>query len=304
MADNSDRPVDEYGEPIPTQAELDRERQRIEELRRASEEAAALERQLSTQLPTAPVGLPQDVGPAPMATEVAQVPSAPPLSLPVSKGRMYMGPAMTPEEELAFRSAPSLQSRVLVPPPTPEASAGAASRVAAMTAPEPISAYGGAPSPTSIYPEMRQFYAQQQIRKAVEAGTPISQAMQLYGPEFFARGAKPITPIEQARLDLAKGREAGIQSRFEAAEARRLGEPTVGELSEYRRNLAQMKDAQKALDEMEKKAEEGEVALENNPRAAALFSQWEQAKNAVFNYEQKFGRKTTSDQKYTVVRVR
>lgn len=163
MADENDRPVDEFGEPILTQAEQETERARQEELRRTSEEAAALERQLPS--------------------------SAQPLSLPVSQGRMYLGPAMTPEQEAAFHVAPSLSSRVLVPPPTAESSAGAAARVAAATAPPTISAAAGAPSPTSIYPEMRQFYAQQQIRNAVAAGMPMDQAVQTYGPEFFARSS-------------------------------------------------------------------------------------------------------------------
>lgn len=261
MADENDRPTDEFGEPIPTQAQLETERAKQEELRRAAEEAAALE---------------------------AQLPSSTPLSLPVSSGRMYMGPSMTPEQETAFRASPSLPSQILVPPPTQESSAGAAARVAAMTAPPTISAAAGAPSPTSIYPEMRQFYAQQQIRKAVESGVPINQAMQLYGQEFFARSAKPITPIEQARLDASARREKGIQSRFDVAEKRRLGQPTIGETSEYRRSLASMRSAESELLKMTPEDQQ-----DNPGKVSLLVEERNKAYDVVAPYERKFGRQPT-----------
>lgn len=180
--------------------------QRAQALAEASAAAEELEASITpspmlTSIGQPPLGIPYTAGPmatsTPIAPPPAPAPSAP-LSLPISSGRMYMGPSLTPDQEEAFLASAPRTSQVLVPP---AAEPGAAARIAAATAPPTISAAAGAPSPTSIYPEMRQFYAQQQIRNAVASGMPMDEAVQTYGSEFFTRaGSKPMTEFQRAQV--------------------------------------------------------------------------------------------------------
>lgn len=98
---------------------------------------------------------------------------AAPIPMEVSSGRMYMGPALPASEEATFRSLPSGTAINLMPPPTPEESAGAAGRVAYAQR----TMGGGAP----YDPAMEKYNIQQQIQSAVAGGMPMSDAVRLYG---------------------------------------------------------------------------------------------------------------------------
>jgi hypothetical protein len=68
---------------------------------------------------------------------------------PTNQGRMYMGPAMTaPQEQQFMESAPGTRMN-LMPPPTPEQSAGAASRIAPESDPAALARLQAADVPGS-----------------------------------------------------------------------------------------------------------------------------------------------------------
>lgn len=99
--------LDEFGIPIPTQEDMEAEYLRTHQTIALADQM----RREEAQLPT-------DIGPAPMLTQVT--PSAPPLTLPVSRGRMYMGPALSSAQEREFlQSAPGTSINLVAPPTAP-----------------------------------------------------------------------------------------------------------------------------------------------------------------------------------------
>lgn len=254
--------------------------QRAQALAEASAAAEELEASITpspmlTSIGQPPPGIPYTGGPmatsTPLAPPPAPAPSAP-LSLPISGGRMYMGPSLTPDQEEAFLASAPRTSQVLVPP---AAEPGAAARIAAATAPPTISAAAGAPSPTSIYPEMRQFYAQEQIKKAIAGGMDPNTALQTYGSEFFTRGGpKPISPLDRARLDAAKTAQENLQKRFEISESRRAKQWSPQDLQTHQSLLNADRELQKeynlaqALPENKRYDEQNRILNQRSANAA------------------------------------
>jgi hypothetical protein len=106
-ATDSEIQYDEYGYKIPTPEELAKQR--------ADQEAERLKTEQTLKLVGA---MNQTVAPLPMTLPTQSTPVGPPLNLPVSRGRMYMGPAMSPQQESAFMQTPSTTSQNLMPPPS------------------------------------------------------------------------------------------------------------------------------------------------------------------------------------------
>ena len=132
--------LDEFGEPIPTQEELEaearkREQERLDNLHKTQQAMALVDaaKQEEAQL-AQPGGTPgYEFG---RGIGVLQPP--PTSALSNSMGRMYMGPNVSDAALQAM--VPQGRSFNALAPPTPEASAGAGARVQALTAPEPNSA--------------------------------------------------------------------------------------------------------------------------------------------------------------------
>lgn len=104
------------------------------------------------------------------------------------RNRTYMGPNIPgggPSPQQFFQDAPSNILINRLPPPTPEAAAGAAGRIAAMTSQKQYD-----PRLTAIDPTLRQFAAQDQIRRAMDQGITAADAMRIYGQGLFA----PVVP--------------------------------------------------------------------------------------------------------------
>lgn len=193
--------LDEFGFPIPTQEDMEAEYLRTHQTMALADQM----RREEAQLPT-------DIGPAPMLTQIT--PSAPPLMLPVSRGRMYMGPALSAAQEREFLQSAPGTSRNLVAPPvmTPEQQAAAVSSVAAMTRPTD-------PYMTASDPVLRQFSANERIRQAVAGGMSFPQAFQLYGMDALGQGVKPMSPYQmestQLRAKELAQREAAAKANLE-----------------------------------------------------------------------------------------
>lgn len=128
-ATDTERQYDEFGEPIPTEEELAKQRADQEAERLKTEQAlklaggmTGLEGQLPNTLPTQVAPVPAVPQPAAMGGAAYQegrgigVLAAPPRA--TNQGRMYMGPAMAPQQEQQFmQSAPGTRMNLMPPPP-------------------------------------------------------------------------------------------------------------------------------------------------------------------------------------------
>lgn len=235
MADDTDegRQLDEFGFPIPTEEELAAERAKTDQVLQLNAAAAAAENQL-----------PADMPPSPMLTQL-QPPTAP-LNLPVSKGRMYMGPTMSPTEEAAFHAMPSGTSINLMPPPAGPP-LGPLERLQAADLPGQRTLSIGA----AYDPAMERYQAQQAIQSAIQRGIPSSDAIRLYGQGLFPPERGAMTDFQRANA-LMRQQQLNQQAKAEADRQRRLEQLDRPRLLQqnpvYRKNLNRDSKIQEQLD--------------------------------------------------------
>ncbi len=255
----NDIPIDPLEFSVPTQEELDDVKERLAEEERQRQKTVSLaldtqerlESQLPTALPTQPIAPPSDVGPFPMRAAIAP---PEPLNLPVSSGRMYMGPAMSAEEEAAFRAKPSGTSINLVPPPAVTGLSGL-ERAQALDRPgtRTISIGGGTPTITSIDPASQRFAAIQGYQSDLNAGMDPSVVQQKWAPFLFAPGRSTsgmMTENQRVNAEM-RAQQLGLQE--ESLAERKAAQQLKAESGwqddpDYKANVAREKEIAKNID--------------------------------------------------------
>jgi hypothetical protein len=207
-ATDSEIQYDEFGQPIPTQEEQAAQEQ--ERLKNESKTAQTLQlvRAMNQNVAPLPMTLPTQPAPAvrpPLINRGGQqYAGSPPVAAPPApQGRMYMGPAMSPDQEAAFMQSPAGTRINLMPPPpggsamTQLQQAQAADRPGSRT----ISLDSAPPSITSSDEASQRFAVQQQIQQAIKGGMTAADALATYGQDLFGAGGKPMTPYQRAEVD-------------------------------------------------------------------------------------------------------
>lgn len=153
---------------------------------------------------------------------------APPLDLPVGSGRMYMGPALAPGAEQAFRQMPSGTSLNLAPPPS-EPPVGELERLRASDVPgvsRTLSIRRDVPIPIPEDAKAAQFAMISEYQRMRAAGVPEGEAVSRVGLNYFTPQGRynRMTPYQELSTGLRERQlnlqEQAQQERF-AREARK-----------------------------------------------------------------------------------
>lgn len=129
------------------------------------------------------------------------------LNLPISSGRMYMGPALKPGAEEAFLQMPSGTSWNLAPPPTAPAPTELERLQAAdLPGSRTISIRRDVPMPMPEDPRMARFAMLEEYQRLRAAGVPETEAVSRIGLNYFGTQMKPITPYQQENLAMQRRR--------------------------------------------------------------------------------------------------
>lgn len=136
------------------------------------------------------------------------------LTMPISSGRMYMGPMLSPEEERAFLQKPSGTSINLMPPPAgPPLTQLENIQAASPPWATPISIRRDVPMPIPEDPGAARFALISEYQRMRAAGVPESEAVSRVGLDYFLPQGRysRLTPyqelstgLRERQLDLAE----------------------------------------------------------------------------------------------------
>lgn len=128
------------------------------------------------------------------------------LVLPISSGRMYMGPSMSPEEEAAFRrTAPGTSINLMPPPSGPPPTS--LERLQAQDIPgqtQTLSLSENVPMPVPEDPGAAKFAMIQEYQRMRNAGVPESEAVSRVGLDYFMPQGRygRLTPYQELSTGL------------------------------------------------------------------------------------------------------
>lgn len=195
----------------------------------------------------------------PIPSPVGIQPPAAPLNLPVSAGRMYMGPMLSAQEEAAFRASPSPTSINLMPPPVVQSELERL-RAADLPGSRTISIRRDVPIPMPENPALLRSATIQEYQRMRNAGVPETEArsrsgVDIVGSQFGRYGM--MTPFQEQSL-AARARDQEIKE--SAQRLREQAQASKGESATLSSVNAEITANEK---KMQKLAEEGSLDTES-----------------------------------------